>query len=259
MTEPLSTPVIPPGDLPDELWPDDLRRVGQTPLAWLWHGYLKPGAVTLLTSRWKSGKTTLLSVLLSRLASGGELAGRAVAPGKAVVVSEESPEQWASRGRQLDFGRHVCWLSLSRPRPAALGRSLRLGFAAPPPPKEEARGTGAGDVTRPFTPKGFDNPAQGCRLVGNPGIWESTNPLTLKGLDRRLTETSLQPLRGWLQGGRGCTQGGASLALGWVIHALSGRPRKNRRSLEPTRFRFRKVGFRRGLPCIASPLPVWSV
>ncbi|HMC66910.1 MAG TPA: AAA family ATPase, partial [Gemmataceae bacterium] len=67
MTDPLSTPVVPPGDLPDELWADDLRRVGQTPLAWLWHGYLKPGAVTLLTSRWKSGKTTLLSVLLSRL------------------------------------------------------------------------------------------------------------------------------------------------------------------------------------------------
>src|SRR5262249_51666342 len=110
MTEHLSTPVVPAGDLPDEIWPDDLWRVGQTPVGWLWHGYLKPGAVTLLTSRWKSGKTTLLSVLLSRLASGGELAGRAVAAGKAVVVSEESPEQWASRGRQLDFGRHVCWL-----------------------------------------------------------------------------------------------------------------------------------------------------
>ena len=110
MTEQLSTPVIPPADLPDELWPDDLLRAGQTPTAWLWHGYLKPGTVTLLTSRWKSGKTTLLSVLLSRLASGGELAGRAVTPGKAVVVSEESPEQWAIRGRQLDFGRQVCWL-----------------------------------------------------------------------------------------------------------------------------------------------------
>src|SRR5450755_3582489 len=33
---------------------------------WLWQGYLRPGAVTLLTSLWKSGKSTLLSVLLSR-------------------------------------------------------------------------------------------------------------------------------------------------------------------------------------------------
>jgi hypothetical protein len=33
---------------------------------WLWHGYLLPGSVTLLTSVWKAGKTTLLSVLLAR-------------------------------------------------------------------------------------------------------------------------------------------------------------------------------------------------
>jgi AAA domain len=35
------------------------------PLSWLWHGYLAAGNVTLLTSQWKSGKTTLLAVLLA--------------------------------------------------------------------------------------------------------------------------------------------------------------------------------------------------
>jgi hypothetical protein len=30
-----------------------------------------PGKVTLLTSQWKAGKTTLLSVLLARLKQGG--------------------------------------------------------------------------------------------------------------------------------------------------------------------------------------------
>src|SRR5207249_5540967 len=33
---------------------------------WLWHGLLGPGKLTLLTSLWKSGKTTLLAHLLAR-------------------------------------------------------------------------------------------------------------------------------------------------------------------------------------------------
>src|SRR5690242_10507766 len=76
---------------------------------WLWHGYLLPGAVTLLTSLWKSGKTTLLSVLLSRLKTGGELAGLPVRAGRAVVVSEEPPELWWEHGRNLALGGHVHW------------------------------------------------------------------------------------------------------------------------------------------------------
>ena len=45
--------------------------------------------VTLLTSRWKIGKTTLLSVFLSRSREGGVLAGGEVKPCKVIVVSEE--------------------------------------------------------------------------------------------------------------------------------------------------------------------------
>ena len=91
-------------------WLADLKREVIVPEQWLWHGYLARGAVTLLTSQWKMGKTTLLSVLLARLAAGGELAGRAVEAGRAVVVSEEAPELWVRRAGQLDLGRHVCWM-----------------------------------------------------------------------------------------------------------------------------------------------------
>jgi hypothetical protein len=79
-------------------------------LRWLWQGYLAAGNVTLLTSQWKSGKTTLVAVLLARLAQGGQLAGLGVQPGKAVVISEESPLLWHERDRKLHFGTHVNWL-----------------------------------------------------------------------------------------------------------------------------------------------------
>jgi hypothetical protein len=85
----------------------DLVRTADEPTRWLWDGYVACGAVTLLTSRWKAGKTTLLSVLLARLGTGGGLAGRAVAAARAVVVSEESPQLWVQRGRRLEFGGHL--------------------------------------------------------------------------------------------------------------------------------------------------------
>ncbi len=77
---------------------------------WLWHGYLAPGSVTLLTSVWKAGKTTLLALLLDRLRAGGVLGGSAVAPGKAIIVSEEDATLWERRSQRLNFGDHVGWL-----------------------------------------------------------------------------------------------------------------------------------------------------
>lgn len=76
---------------------------------WLWQGYLARKNITLLTSQWKVGKTTLLAALLARMQSGGELGGLQVVPGKALVVSEEGPELWAERNRELDLGPHS-WL-----------------------------------------------------------------------------------------------------------------------------------------------------
>ncbi len=88
----------------------DLRTTAQARAAWLWHGYLAPGNVTLLTSQWKSGKTTLVAVLLARLKAGGLFAGLPLRPGRAVVVSEESPGHWVGRGQKLDLDGHVWWL-----------------------------------------------------------------------------------------------------------------------------------------------------
>jgi hypothetical protein len=74
---------------------------------WLWDGYLLPGSVTLLTSLWKSGKTTLITGLLQQLARGGTFLGRAVAPGRAWIVSEESEADWAARMRVMPIGPHT--------------------------------------------------------------------------------------------------------------------------------------------------------
>ena len=78
---------------------------------WLWQGYLAAGNVTLLVGPWKAGKTTLLSVLLARLGTGGALAGLAVRPGRAVVITEEDEELWKERARRLGIGGQVTLVS----------------------------------------------------------------------------------------------------------------------------------------------------
>jgi AAA domain len=55
------------------LWLDDLRKGAGVQTRWLWHGYVAAGNVTLLTSQWKAGKTTLVSALLHQTKTGGEL------------------------------------------------------------------------------------------------------------------------------------------------------------------------------------------
>src|SRR5262249_53074815 len=97
-------PDAPPSNAPPVLWLKALRQAAQTKMPWLWHGYLAPGNITLLTSQWKSGKTTLVSVLLNRFKEGGELAGLPLAAGKAVVVSEEPAARWNLRSQKLAFG-----------------------------------------------------------------------------------------------------------------------------------------------------------
>src|SRR2546428_1347308 len=86
-----------------------LQSLGETgpnsgEMNWLWRGFLAPGQLTLLTSLWKSGKTTLLSVLLSRMKDGGELLGLPVRPAKALVLSEENSALWNMRRQRLVFG-----------------------------------------------------------------------------------------------------------------------------------------------------------
>ena len=53
------------------IWPEESVAGPDEGIAWLWNGYVAPGKVTLLTSQWKSGKTTLVAVLLARMGRGG--------------------------------------------------------------------------------------------------------------------------------------------------------------------------------------------
>lgn len=77
------------------------------PTDWVWDGYLARGNLTLLTSQWKAGKTTLVAGLLRAMAAGGPFLGRPCAAGHAVVVSEESAAHWAARGRSVPVGPHA--------------------------------------------------------------------------------------------------------------------------------------------------------
>jgi hypothetical protein len=91
-------------------WGHQLDQVVPESLPWLWHGYLVPGQVTLLTSPPKCGKTTLLSLLLHYLKAGGSLAGQFVRPGIALVVSEETHARWQERRQRLSLADQVCFL-----------------------------------------------------------------------------------------------------------------------------------------------------
>jgi hypothetical protein len=92
------------------LRPAELAHADQPSLSWLWRGFLASRKVTALVSPPKSGKTTLLSILLARFAQGGQLAGLPVAPARAFVVSEESTADWDARCRRLGIGQNVQFL-----------------------------------------------------------------------------------------------------------------------------------------------------
>ncbi len=98
---------------------------------WLWRGYLKPGDITLLTSLWKTGKTTLLAGILRSLGSGMAFLDRPTRPARAWVVSEESQSQWRERLARMPIGPHVQLIARpfqGRPTPAdwddLIGRAL---------------------------------------------------------------------------------------------------------------------------------------
>jgi hypothetical protein len=97
-------------NIAQEIWSHELAAATESPVDWLWHGFVAPGNLTLLTSLWKAGKTTLLALLLARRRQGGSVAGFAVKPGKTVVVSEEPQSMWSARARQYDFGDNACFL-----------------------------------------------------------------------------------------------------------------------------------------------------
>ena len=94
---------------PRAIWDRDLAAMEKPPSDWLWQGFLAHGNITLLTSLWKSGKTTLISHLLSRRKTAGNFVGLPLLSGKSAVISEEDCALWADRSRQQDFGGNVCF------------------------------------------------------------------------------------------------------------------------------------------------------
>jgi hypothetical protein len=116
---------------------DVLNTCAETPVTdWIWHGYLARGNLTLMTSLWKAGKTTLLAGVLRQLEFGGEFLGSTCVAGRALVVSEESKMHWASRMRTIRIGPHTRLMArpfLTRPTPemwtALIDRALELRAA----------------------------------------------------------------------------------------------------------------------------------
>jgi hypothetical protein len=103
--------------IPDSWLPVPIGELGTdtTTTEWLWDGFLAKGHLTDFIGLWKSGKSTFLAALLQRMEHGGELAGREVRPGKALVISEEPRAKWLERREALDLGGHVH--IISRPFP----------------------------------------------------------------------------------------------------------------------------------------------
>jgi hypothetical protein len=89
---------------------------------WLWQGFVARGNLTLLTSLWKAGKTTLATGLLRHLGLGEPFLGRGCVPARALVVSEESCDHWAGRLMTMPVGPHSRLMArpfLTRPTPEA--------------------------------------------------------------------------------------------------------------------------------------------
>ncbi|WP_376793086.1 AAA family ATPase [Thermoflexus sp.] len=89
-----------------------------TEVRWVWEGLLARGHLTDFYALWKSGKTTLVAALLRQMETGGELAGKAVQAGKALVVTEEAKAKWAERREEFGLGDHVHIITRPFPKQA---------------------------------------------------------------------------------------------------------------------------------------------
>jgi hypothetical protein len=98
--------------------PNAAVRQQSQDIPWIWHGVIAVGAITLMSAPEKTGKTTLLSLLLDRRRAGGQLLGRAVWPGMTLVCTEESERLWSLRQPPLDFGPGVTFRQRLGPAPS---------------------------------------------------------------------------------------------------------------------------------------------
>lgn len=72
-----------------EIKADDMQR------DWLWENFIAKGNITLLSALAKAGKTTLLRCLFVAMKNDEEFAGQPTRKNNILVLSEESPSEWA--------------------------------------------------------------------------------------------------------------------------------------------------------------------
>src|SRR5439155_19512298 len=81
-----------------ETWSHQVVRP-QSPAAWIWHGLIAPGRITLVTGPARVGKTRFLGTLLGHRHLGNSLLGLPVQPGKTFLVTDENIGLWRWRFR----------------------------------------------------------------------------------------------------------------------------------------------------------------
>ena len=79
---------------------------------WHWHGYVRPGCVTMLSALWKAGKTTLISQLLRAWETQESFLGQKIAKTRALYISEENDSTWEPRAKnyKLNINDHHGWI-----------------------------------------------------------------------------------------------------------------------------------------------------
>ncbi len=92
-------------------------------IEWLWEGYIARGYITLLSSIWKAGKSTMVAYVLKHMdGQHQEFVGLRTRPAKVLVVSEEVVRHWITRRDELELGDYVSLISkpfLQKPNKAA--------------------------------------------------------------------------------------------------------------------------------------------
>lgn len=87
--------------------PASALKIGDPNADWFWHGYVSRHAVTLFSSLWKAGKTTMLAHLLRAFGEGGVFCGRTVRPARVLYVTEEPESMWARRRDRIGIRDHA--------------------------------------------------------------------------------------------------------------------------------------------------------
>ncbi|HMS23161.1 MAG TPA: bifunctional DNA primase/polymerase [Candidatus Levybacteria bacterium] len=82
----------------------------QTPVEWIWEGFLAEGQTTIISSLWKTGKTTLICWLLKNISDQEQFLGKDTKNINVLIISEESEALWASRKEEYQLGTNI-WLS----------------------------------------------------------------------------------------------------------------------------------------------------